>query len=391
MHLVSPKLPTILDHHQTTVDLPGIDLLLVYVDNVHVLPGKIGLERFNNALSDTLQLYPHAAGQLRCQNGRWFIELTNTPVPVDVSYIQEKDSSSVLQNDWVIQEDLSSLLHHQPVDANPINGTVPLVRFKLTFFMDETCIGISWHHALADGIGLFRFTHTLSQFYQDKAITPDRDAYTFTYVDDTYVEANKSAENLQWRFSGEELRRLHTITNSSGQQALTIQDCLTAYLVTVLNRCREEPIRIINNVVSYRKVIAPFVDENVAGNASLFIFTQQLPLDMVGIANAIRTSILRSRDAQELEYYLSTASDSMLTAANLGKWIDWCSAHFGFPDGSKFHTIGVYNIFVRPFISNPVKGVDGIWHSRQDSIDVSMGVSAGLKSRMLDILARGVE
>ena len=69
-------------------------------------------------------------------------------MPVDVSYIEEKYSSAILQDDWVIQEDLASLVYYQPVDVNPINGTAPLLRFKLTFFMGETCIGISWHHTL---------------------------------------------------------------------------------------------------------------------------------------------------------------------------------------------------------------------------------------------------
>ena len=43
------------------------------VPTVHVLPGTIDLERFKNALSDTLQIYPHAAGHIRCQDGRWSV------------------------------------------------------------------------------------------------------------------------------------------------------------------------------------------------------------------------------------------------------------------------------------------------------------------------------
>ncbi|KAL4069073.1 hypothetical protein J3A83DRAFT_4401226 [Scleroderma citrinum] len=414
MHLVSPKLPTVLGH-QATVDLPGYDLWLHYVDNVHVLHGQIDLERFKNALSDTLQLYPHAAGQLRCQDGRWFIELTNNYVPVDVSYIEGKASSSVLQDDWVIQEDLSSLVNQQPDDVNPVNGTVPLLRFKLTFFTEETCIGVTWHHVLADAIAHYRFTHTLSQFYQNKlsefatptfrkhffpppseAIVAEyypkmrllHDAYPFAEISAKFTEASKGVENLQWRFTGEELHRLHAITNPIRQQKFTIQDCLTAYIVTALNRCQEKPIRTVSNVGS--------------------IVTEQVPLDMVGIATAIRTSINRSRGIQELENYLTTASDHILTTTNSGKSffftpcddvmtvnsnfsVDWCSAHFGFPDGSKFHTSGVTKFYFRPFKSNPVKGVDGIWHSRQGSIDISMGVPTELKSRILDVLSRGFE
>ncbi|KIM58735.1 hypothetical protein SCLCIDRAFT_1062741 [Scleroderma citrinum Foug A] len=146
MHLVSPKLPTVL-HHQTAVNL-AYDLWFYDANGVYVLPGTIDVEKFKNALSNTLQLYPHAAGQLRCQDGRWFIELTNTPVPVDVSYVEEKSSSSILQDDWVWQKNLTFLSFPQRTHASLINGTEPLLRCQLTFFLEETCIGISWHHIL---------------------------------------------------------------------------------------------------------------------------------------------------------------------------------------------------------------------------------------------------
>ena len=43
------------------------------VYNVHVLPGAIDLEKFKDALSCTLQMYPHVAGQIRCQDGHWSV------------------------------------------------------------------------------------------------------------------------------------------------------------------------------------------------------------------------------------------------------------------------------------------------------------------------------
>ena len=76
------------------------------------------------------------------------IELTNTPVAVDVSHVEQKSSSSLLQEDWVIQEDLAFLTFPYRTDASLINGTEPLLRCKLTFFLEETCVSISWHHTL---------------------------------------------------------------------------------------------------------------------------------------------------------------------------------------------------------------------------------------------------
>ena len=39
------------------------------VYTIHVLPGTIDLEKFKDALSCTLQMYPHVAGWIRCQDG----------------------------------------------------------------------------------------------------------------------------------------------------------------------------------------------------------------------------------------------------------------------------------------------------------------------------------
>ena len=76
------------------------------------------------------------------------IELTNTPVPLGVSHVEEKCSSTFLQEDWVIQKTLAFLAFPQRTHASLINGTEPLLRCKLTFFLEETCISISWHHTL---------------------------------------------------------------------------------------------------------------------------------------------------------------------------------------------------------------------------------------------------
>ncbi|KIN99560.1 hypothetical protein M404DRAFT_154956 [Pisolithus tinctorius Marx 270] len=73
----------------------------------------------------------------------------------------------------------------------------------------------------------------------------------------------------------------------------------------------------------YRGVSAPFIEENVAGNAFSNVrtasFVLVLPVDIAGIASAIHMSIMRTRDAQYLGDYLSVAGDRMLNQANLGK------------------------------------------------------------------------
>jgi len=67
---------------------------------------------------------------------------------VDIDYKLNMNSDSYLNGDWVIQDDISPFLSHQPIGANVVNGNAPLLCLKLTFFKDETCIGVSWHHTL---------------------------------------------------------------------------------------------------------------------------------------------------------------------------------------------------------------------------------------------------
>ena len=51
--------------------LTGIPNPKVY--SIHALPGTIDLEKFKDALSCALQMYPHVAGQMRCHNGHWSV------------------------------------------------------------------------------------------------------------------------------------------------------------------------------------------------------------------------------------------------------------------------------------------------------------------------------
>lgn len=379
-------------------------------------------------------LCPHAAGRLRRRDGRWSIELTNSGVPVDISFEREKPLSSVLQTDYVLQEDLSPLLSFHSDGTDIVDKEEPLLCLKLTFWEDETCIGVSWHHTLGDAISLHRFMHTLSQLYQCKSpefapfvlrkhgFPPPSDDIAAKYHDKirhlqhpcsptelgaAFLEANAEVQNFQWRLSSEELLRLRTIVSGSVHQPLSTQDCLTAYVVTILNLVQERPIGIVTNVCNYRRVNAPFIAENVAGNAFSNAITDRLPTDIVGIASAIRTSIFHTRNAQYLVNWLSAASDHMLHQANLGRvfffspqddvlvgnsnvCIDWCSAHFGFPDTTRFHTCGFSKFYLRSFRSNPVKGDDNTWHPRAGSIDISIGIPVTLKTRVQEIFSRGL-
>jgi hypothetical protein len=79
---VRPKEPTILANHQfhellptdllislvvgcsLEASVPGIRLTMLQANTVHVVPGPIDVERFNDALSCTLSVYPLATGRI---------------------------------------------------------------------------------------------------------------------------------------------------------------------------------------------------------------------------------------------------------------------------------------------------------------------------------------
>lgn len=67
---------------------------------------------------------------------------------VDIDYKLDTTSDALLNGDCVIQDDISPFLNHQPVSPGPADGNAPLLLLKLTFFDNETSVGVSWHHAL---------------------------------------------------------------------------------------------------------------------------------------------------------------------------------------------------------------------------------------------------
>ena len=150
-----------------------------------------------------------------------------------------------------------------------------------------------------------------------------------------------------------------------------------------------------------------------------------VPTDIAGIATALRRALVQCRQPDYIHGAMSVVSDALFETTNTGKIvdfvdrddsavivnsntvyvgqpgssnltvhyfyarIDWCSAHFGCPDGARFYTTDSAKQALRCFRSNPVKGDDGVWRARP-SVDIMMGVLAELKPRLLETLARGI-
>ncbi|KIK96743.1 hypothetical protein PAXRUDRAFT_137800 [Paxillus rubicundulus Ve08.2h10] len=142
--------------------------------------------------------------------------------------------------------------------------------------------------------------------------------YPFSELGAIYAEASKGVEHLRWRLDSDELRELRSALSSVGN-SLSVHDCLTAYIVAVLNYNRSEPVHHVTNVSSYRDIKAPFIDEGVAGNLIQNVSSGAIPVDMAGIATAVRIALVRCRKPDYLKNWISTASNLMLTSANTGK------------------------------------------------------------------------
>lgn len=67
-----------------------------------------------------------------------------------------------------------------------------------------------------------------------------------------YAELNESTASINWRIEKHQLQMLHTklVKGLDPAFKLSEQDCLTAYIVSVLNRCVEVPIRTVTNAAS---------------------------------------------------------------------------------------------------------------------------------------------
>ncbi|KAG1865849.1 hypothetical protein DFJ58DRAFT_743197 [Suillus subalutaceus] len=419
---VQPAQPTALSD-KYEVELPGYELWATMIQNVHVLVGSLDVKKFSAALSRTLQLWPHTAGRLTNDGGKYkAIEFEERP---------HESTSSVVLDSHVIQNDLSGLLN-SPHQRSAFDFEVPLLRLKVVSFRDETTLGISWNHILGDATAFFRFTHAFSQFYQglhlvypsptfEKPIFPEPSECTIEelrpsicYLHELcseevlckkYSQRVHTSERVNWFF---ERHELETLCNSLRQRSpsaatrLSIHDSLSAYIVTVINRILPNQIRKIKFMDSYRFSGASFAFPDVAGNAIIEALTAlpENPTDITGIATSIRETLTHYRQHEVISTWMSVASHLMLAAAKARKLfyyppteiiIDWCSAHFGQPESHRHHMSGHGLLYLRVFGANPWRGDDGSWHAPEGRIDISIGVPQGYRQKVLDILAQGLD
>ncbi|KAH9946372.1 uncharacterized protein BXZ73DRAFT_95870 [Epithele typhae] len=397
------------------VALPGFELWMNYIENVHVVPQCIDPSRFCAALALSLQVFRHAAGQLHRNDGEWEILLTDSPVPVEVERIDANairvgdDTEAV---DWVIQPNLKRFYAHRDASSSSSTHTAPLLYAKLTLSRSDTAIGVSWHHTLGDASVLLHFMQSLSHHYSNPGKTLGPTVPTFTkrafprptksliheytplipHLAQTCPEAELGAvygamshgtSRVAFRITLDRLERLRSRVvaalashhHSEGEQLKPSRhDCLIAFIVGVLNRHLHVPITTVTNVASYRSVPGVVHHSAVAGNAICIIPTTLDPSTASGTladnAHRLRASLTTARTPAFVEAYMSVASNLMHTAVNSGRawWfaappgrasvnsnaaLAWHSVHFGCPGRARFYTSGTNDRYIRVFRSNP--------------------------------------
>jgi hypothetical protein len=131
-------------------------------------------------------------------------------------------------------------------------------------------------------VALCRFMQTLSLFYQ--RVQPDFSpptfdkhqyqtpgpstsseflplmphlwaSYPFDELEAKYAEACEDLANLRWRFHEHHLHALHSMLSVNEENYVSWHDCLTAYIVTLLNRSMPRPIRMVTNVANVRRSV----------------------------------------------------------------------------------------------------------------------------------------
>ncbi|KDQ11325.1 hypothetical protein BOTBODRAFT_637578 [Botryobasidium botryosum FD-172 SS1] len=103
------------------------------------------------------------------------------------------------------------------------------------------------------------------------------------------------------------------------------QDCLTAYLTTVLTRVLDVPVQRVINVVNYRSISdRPFAHLNLAGNSIFMMLSSVIAagdvLSLAAIARVVRASITRARDPEFAEMWMTFGSYYMKRRADVDRF-----------------------------------------------------------------------
>ncbi|KAJ7121825.1 transferase family-domain-containing protein [Mycena crocata] len=448
---VPPQLPTALEEQKSLAFPDGNELFLqLKAVACYVLPEELDISKFNSALSQTLARFPPFSGRLQRSGDDWRIDLTNSGVPVEI--VEDVDSTHVVPphlEHAVVQPTLDSFLSPVSLEGAMKGEDVPLTTFKITKLKKSgrTVIGHSWNHVLGDYQTATRFIQTLSQYYQDLPPPPqptfhkrswpqppssaDGEAlykkytphivkdYPFEEVLGKYGAEALHSPMVDLNFTAKQLDALHAIARRwqpdddwCAGDALKVsrQDAMSAYLVTLQNRCLPAPIHTLMNMMNYRtrepEEDALWRHPNNAGNC---VYLPSVDLssaqDIGSISRAIRRNVTTARSKEFLETYLTLNSASQNHIVKHGRFHIFPGpsvalansvigldrkkvAHFGFPGRTQFYNEVSWERMFRIFPANPVRAADGTWTSNEGNVVVSLRVPGEIKGKMVAMMEK---
>jgi hypothetical protein len=440
--LVYPSPPTGNNRH---IELAGLDLWrMARIDNVFVYPSEINIDRFKDALSRTLSLWPVIAGR-SCLNDNkyYFIEMSDNATPVTLinndDLVKWPFDSNVILDFY--KDSLSTYIDEVQVTKLFDNSqNEPLVRIKLTHIVqsNEWVLGISWAHELGDAASCLNFSNTLSRLYQqmeplkplpiferrlwksdeiDPSFLPImkhlRDAKPFEEMWKKFMIDQEAYDQVNLCFCSEQLAKLRIL---AGGDSITIQDALTAYIILTLNtHCyrndNEHRILCTNTSINFRGVADSIAPYGQVSNAVFMMLSDNFedPYSLSNIAKTIRRSIIKSRDSKFLQSWLATADDAMRTMihnnrlADLGfvpneiivnsnLRYDWANlVDFGYTDKCRFYTGWSGAFYLRVFRLNPSCDGNGWLPRDRNGAEVVFRIEKNLKENFCNVINRDME
>lgn len=439
--------PSVQNGNNRRIELSGLDLLIApRIDNVFVYPAELDIERFKDALSRTLSIWPLVAGHfLKLDNDHYFIEMSDHGIPL--TYIENIDLEK-----WSVNENIVIDLIQNPllpfidgVQTMKLMQNPPLeeslVRLQLTRIVqsNEWVLGTSWAHILGDAASNLRFLQTLSNFYQQlEPPTPlpifERHLWKEDEVDQTilplltelyyakssqemfksFFSNDETSEQINLHFSGKQLTRLRELVSINN---VTIQDVLTSYIILLLNTYCFENIndehRILRAVtgINFRGVSDSIAPIELISNAVLFMSSEDFdnPLSLSNIAQTIRQSINRTRHPEFLERCVATADRTLRKLLqkkfmhNLGPFpntvtvnsnlrYDWAAlVDFGYTDKCRFYTLWTGQLYFRVFRLNPIKNGHEWLPRDHDGAEVAFRISKTVKEKFINALEKDIQ
>lgn len=108
------------------------------------MPGPLNNQKFAASFAYALSNFPHAAGRLRCESGKWHIELTNSANPIIYGTSQLELTEEMLEGPH------PHLTKAMATSFAPTASDEPLMKAMVTYWpkTGDTSFGLTFSHII---------------------------------------------------------------------------------------------------------------------------------------------------------------------------------------------------------------------------------------------------